>query len=148
MAASSSIDRKPSQSEIDSEIPPASAPSRFDPIASAPKLAAAKRLMKTIPAKKTGSDTTAVEIKALSQNERKNSASVGMTNETTHVTRIAQYARDTGMAGKRAATMFASTIRKSSMEMTIELTTQVVPKRSAIRLTICASSNRNPAPRK
>src|ERR1700737_5364465 len=116
MAASSSIDRKPSQSEIDSEIPPASAPSRFDPIASAPKLAAAKRLMNTIPAKKTGSDTTAVEIKALSQNERKNSASVGMTNETTHVSRIAPYARDTGRAGKRAARSSATRNKKRARE--------------------------------
>src|SRR5437762_1763915 len=49
-AAMSSNARKPSQSESDSMMPPASAPRRFAPIAPASKPLAAKRLMKTIPA--------------------------------------------------------------------------------------------------
>ncbi len=58
------------------------------------------------------------------------------------------YAPARDRRGCQATTAFAATISSSRPLMTMELTTQVVPNSNAILLTICASSSKNPAPRK
>src|SRR6266480_8132434 len=53
-----------------------------------------------------------------------------------------------GNRGTNCTRTLAATINKSNPPITTELTSQVVPNKSAILLTICASSNMNPAPKK
>ena len=71
-------------------MPPASAPRRFEPIASPANPDAANRLMKTMPAKKTGEQRNSVPAVARSANDRKKIASSGSIQQMAMVIRMPQ----------------------------------------------------------
>ena len=63
--------------EMDSSIPPISAPNKFDPSASLRNPSQAKLLMNTIPAKKTGKHNINAAVSPFTQADEKKKLSMG-----------------------------------------------------------------------
>src|ERR1017187_8346531 len=141
-------DRMPVHREADSSIPPTRAPKRFDPRACPLNLNSAKLRMNTMEANATGEHKANEETNTFTQNESKKSAWRGRKYETSMQIPIPTYATRTGIVGQDSTRKLTATISTRIAAMTMELTSHVVPNSMAIRLTICASRSRNPAPRK
>jgi len=138
----------PVHSEADSNIPPTIAPSRFDPSASLENPSRAKLRINTIPAKSTGRHSTNTDARILPVTDWKKIDRTGTRNPNSNVANNPTYATVAETEGRNPTTAFADRISSSNPPITMEFTNHVVPNSKAILLTICASSNMNPAPRK
>src|SRR5205823_11212726 len=84
-AATNANDRMPVHMDIDSSMPPIIAPNKFEPSASGAKSASTKLPIKTMPAKKTGRQSTRVAINALPTTETKKIERNGTTKQNVKV---------------------------------------------------------------
>src|SRR5689334_1502692 len=129
-------DLSPNHRESDSRRPPTSDPNRLDPSALPRKPARAKLDTKIIPAKNTGVQRTKLATSARKKNDGNDKLLIGTVNITARERNNPAYGTASGTWRKRLYTRLAATIRQSRPETTTALTTQVVPNRSAILLTI------------
>ena len=138
--------RIPVTNDNDSSNPPASAPMRFEPSARALSAHTAKERIKIRPAKNAGAVRNPLAAISLVAPVNELNESSGTSASTMTVAASPVITTHCGRRGQRQATRLASKIITNTAEMTMALTTHVMPNNSVARLTVCTSSNRNAAP--